>query len=234
MARIDHPDQPDEGVAAWTAAFPALASLSAKARARLADSGGWITLPPGTPLFRPGDACRSFLMVLAGSVRVRMVAENGREVVLYRIRRGETCPLTTACLLTGGAYDAEAIAETEAVAIAVPATGFEALLAEETAFRRFVFESYATRIAGLIALIEEVAFRRIDTRLARFLVDHCDREGKLDATHQALAVELGTAREVVSRQLKEFERRGLVALARGGLSLTDREGLRRIAGPAPS
>ncbi len=172
-------------------------------------------------LFRAGDRCHTFLMVLDGTVRVQMTSETGREIVLYRVARGETCIVTTACLLTDAPYGAEAVAETDIDAVALAAGPFHELVARSAAFRDFVFASFGTRLTGMMMLIEEVAFGRIDLRLARFLADRCDAAGGLDTTHQALAVELGTAREVVSRQLKEFERRGLVALSRGRIQVPD-------------
>lgn len=209
--------------------FPTLGRLDADAVARLASAGTRVALPRGTVLFRAGDRCHTFLMVLDGSVRVQMTSENGREIVLYRVARGETCIVTTACLLTHTAYGAEAMTETDVDAVALSAGPFHDLVARSPAFRDFVFASFGTRLTGMMMLIEEVAFGRVDLRLARFLADHRDAAGGLDTTHQALAVELGTAREVVSRQLKEFERRGLVALARGRIEVPDPAALLTLA-----
>lgn len=221
------PADPDPGE--WIDRFPALARLEPESRARLRRAARPVTAPPGTTLFHVGDACERYVMVIAGSIRVWMVAENGREVVLYRVGPGETCILTTACLMAGEDYGAEAVAETEVRAVTLSVAAFDELATSSPVFRRFVFASYGTRLADLMLLIQEVAFRRVDVRLARFLLDHRGEEGQLATTHQNLAVELGTAREVVSRQLKEFERRGIVALSRGGLRVVDDDRLRRIA-----
>jgi len=213
----------------WIGLFPALARLEPESRLRLSRAARPVAAPSGTTLFHPGDACERYLMVIGGSIRVWMVAENGREVVLYRVGAGETCILTTACLMASEAYGAEAVAETDVRAVTLSAAAFDELATSSAVFRRFVFASYGTRLADLMLLIQEVAFRRVDVRLARFLIDHRGDEGQIATTHQNLAVELGTAREVVSRQLKEFERRGVVTLSRGGLRVIDVEGLRRIA-----
>lgn len=214
----------------WLEAFPVLGGLEGDGLALLRASGSRVTVPRGTVLFRAGDRCHTFLMVLDGSVRVQMTAENGREIVLYRVARGETCIVTTACLLTRTDYGAEAMAESDLDAVALAAGPFHDLVARSAVFRDFVFASFGTRLTGMMMLVEEVAFGRIDLRLARFLVDHRDAGGGLDTTHQALAVELGTAREVVSRQLKEFERRGLVALSRGRVDVRDAAALADLAG----
>ncbi|MGQ9365639.1 Crp/Fnr family transcriptional regulator [Azospirillum sp. ST 5-10] len=218
--------------AEWLDAFPALTTLEPDALARLRGGARTVRLPRGAVVFTPGSLCRSYLMVVDGSVRVQMVGESGREIVLYRVQRGETCILTTACLMARTDYGAEGIAETAVTAVALEAALFHAMLACSAVFRDVVFTSFGTRLTGLMMLVEEVAFGRIDLRLARFLLDHRDGGGGLDTTHQALAVELGTAREVVSRQLKEFERRGLVGLTRGRVAVRDAAALERLAGPA--
>ena len=209
----------------WLDAFPALGGLEPEALALLRSGGARVSMPRGTILFRIGGLCRNFLMLLDGSVRVQMTSETGREIVLYRVARGETCILTTSCLMTRADYNAEGVAETDLDAVALGAGAFHDLLARSAVFRNFVFASFGTRLLGMMMLVEEVAFGRIDLRLARFLVDHRDARGGLDTTHQTLAVELGTAREVVSRQLKEFERRGLVELSRGRVGVCDPDAL---------
>ncbi|MBF0306284.1 MAG: Crp/Fnr family transcriptional regulator [Alphaproteobacteria bacterium] len=199
--------------------FPDLSRLEDEPMRLLARSARRIEVPAGTVLFSEGAECSSYVLVLAGSILVRKVSENGREIVLYRVERGQSCVLTTSCLMTRADYAAEGIAETPVGAAVVPAATFQTLLGLSARFRDFVFSAYATRIADLLMLIEEVAFGRIDLRLAQALLAQRDERGEIRGTHQDLAVELGTAREVVSRQLKEFERRGWLALHRGRIEV---------------
>ena len=220
-------------IAEIPALFPTLAKLDPEQAAHLGNAGRRVNVPRGTVLFRAGDRCHTFLMVLDGAVRVQMASETGREIVLYRVGRGETCIVTTACLLTDNPYSAEAVAETDIDAVALAAGPFHDLVARSAAFRDFVFASFGSRLTGMMMLIEEVAFGRVDLRHARFLADRRDGMGGLDITHQALAVELGTAREVVSRQLKEFERRGFVALSRGRIQVLDPAALQDLVKGAP-
>lgn len=184
-----------------------------------------MTVPAGTVLFQDGSECSSYVLVMEGSIRVQKVSEGGREIVLYRVESGQSCVLTTNCLIAHEDYAAEGIAETEVRALVLPAATFRQLLGKSEAFRDFVFAAYATRIADLLMLIEEVAFGRIDVRLAGWLRGHADGQGEIRATHQDIATELGTAREVISRQLKEFERRGWLALHRGRILVKDGTGL---------
>lgn len=212
----------------WTGRFVGLAGLDPGARARLVAEARVVSAPEGTVLFRPGARPEALLLLLEGTVRVQHLSEGGREIVLYRIDAGESCVLTTACLMADEAYSAEGIAETEVRAAAIPRTLSEALLAQSDAFRRFVFAAYGRRIADLFLTIDDIAFRRIDIRLAERLV-RLSREGVVRATHAQLASELGTAREVISRQLAEFQRRGWVALARGEVRVLDEPALTALA-----
>lgn len=211
----------------WTQQIGGLARLSPEARIELVRGTRLVHLPKGARPFAPGAACDAYLIVVKGSVRVQLVAENGREIVLYRVERGESCVLTTSCLLAHENYEAEAICETEVTAAALPAGAFKSLLAQSEPFRDFVLASYADRVSDLILTMEETIFQRVDKRLAGVLLQRAV-QGRVEATHQTLATELGTAREVVSRQLKVFERRGLVVLQRGSVELRDAPALQRL------
>lgn len=215
-------------MAGWTARFESLAGLAAAVRARLDSQARVVALPAGARIFGPGETPQTMLLVLEGSVRVRHVAESGREIVLYRLGPGESCVLTTACLMAGEPYSAEAVAETAVEAVALPRAAFDAALAASEDFRRFVFAAYGARITGLFLTIEDIAFRRVDVRLAERLLALADGD-RLRSTHAQLAGELGTAREVVSRQLAEFQRRGWVELARGEIRLADAARLRALS-----
>lgn len=209
----------------WWSRFPALSALQDAAWAELRRAARLIALPANTVAFRAGDTCENYLLVLEGSVRVQKLAENGREITLYRLEGGDACVLTTSCLLAHERYPAEGVAETDVIAAAIPKAAFFHALDHSPGFRRFVFAAYGERLSDLILLVEEVAFGRIDSRLATRLLALAGESDMVETTHQELAAELGTAREVVSRQLKDFERRGLVRLLRGRIQIIDRHTL---------
>jgi len=211
----------------WLSLFPALTGLSGAVSQELA-ALKTMKVPKGTVLFRDGDACQGYVFVLDGSVRVQKMDSEGREIVLYRVEDGQTCMLTTSCLLGGKRYPAEGIAEVETELALIPAKRFDELLSD-SAFRKFTLGMISDRVADLMALIEDVAFGRMDARLIRRLMERDDGTHTLKLTHQQLATELGTAREVISRILKDFERRGYVALARGEVTMIDLDALRQIA-----
>jgi CRP/FNR family transcriptional regulator len=201
--------------------LPFFAGLDAETRQRVVGEARRITLPAGAHVFEPGQSAKAFLIVEAGIVRVQLTAQNGREIVLYRVAPGDSCVLTTSCLLDSDAYAAAAICETEVRAIALPRAAFRRLLDAEPAFRDAVLAAYAGRVADLILTIEETRLHRVDARLAALLAERA-LGGRVTATHQDLATELGTAREVVSRTLKRFERSGAVTLGRGQVEIRDR------------
>lgn len=188
-----------------------------------------VTLPAGTQIFRPGQPANNWLLLLEGTVRVQQSSETGRDVFLYRVQAGECCVLTTACMLALADYSADGLAETDVRAVAIPHRLLDDMLARSPVFRTFVFNAFARRITGLFALIDTIVFQRMDVRLACRLLELSDKDQVVHATHAALATELGTAREVISRTMSEFHRRGWVRQARGEVCLTGREGLERLA-----
>ncbi len=214
---------------AWIDHFAGLARLKDEVRQTLLKRSEIISAPRGSVIFGPGKSPENMLFLLEGSVRVQQVSEGGREIVLYRIHAGESCVLTTACLLAYENYAAEGIAETDIRAAAIPRAVFDDLVANSAAFRTFVFSAFSKRITDLFLMIDEVAFQRIDVRLAQKLQELAQGSAEIHTTHQQLAAELGSAREVVSRQLQEFQRRGWIVQTRGTITLNDPVALAALA-----
>lgn len=180
-------------------------------------------VPKGHQLFREGDACKGYVLVISGSVRVYKIDEEGHEILLYRVGEGQSCMLTTTCLLGLQDYPAEGVAESDIDLVVLSPKLFEQLLVSSNSFRRYAMAYIGERICDMMMLIEDVAFGRMDQRVARILLSRAEAEGDmLICTHQELASELGTAREVVSRMLKSFERRGWIELSRGTIELKER------------
>ncbi len=219
-----------DAVAGRLASFPLLEKMGESERRDLLASARVVQVSKGSAVFGLGSPCDHYLLVTAGSVKVSQVAENGREIVLYRVGRGETCILTANCLLTQQDYPAEGVVESDVEAIIISSGCFQRLMAGSAVFREFVLQAYATRLSGLLLLLQEVVMRKTDCRLADRLVSLRDGDGVVRSSHQELAAELGTAREVVSRQLKEFERRGWVKLERRSLVVLDEDNLKQLAG----
>ena len=213
----------------WSDRFDGLAALPRDVRDELETRSQIIELAQGVTVFSPGSHADNLLLLISGTVRVQQVSESGREIVLYRVEAGESCVMTTACLLAQEDYAAEGITECPCRAVAIPREVFDSLAARSAPFRQFVFASYARRIADLFGVIEALAFQRVDIRLADRLLRLAGAGSTLRTTHQKLATELGTAREVVSRQLQEFQRRGWIGQGRGAIELTDRAALARLA-----
>lgn len=213
----------------WVEHFPGLRKLDPQVARPLVEAAQVVRLPAGTRIFGPGQAPEAYLLLIEGVVRVQQVSEQGREIVLYRVQGGESCALTTACLMGYEAYQAEGIAETDIEAVAIPRATFDDMIGKSTEFRRFVFTAFSQRVTNLFSIIEEVAFSRIDVRLASRLLDLMNASRHIELTHQQLAAELGTAREVISRQLTEFQRRGWIATQRGSIEILKPDQLRTLA-----
>lgn len=212
----------------WIDRFVGLRKLPAEIRADLVSGSRVVSLAAGTPVFAPGQSADNLLLLLDGTVRVQQKSETGREVFLYRVHAGESCVLTTACMLAFEEYSADGIAETDVTAVAIPRKTFDDLIARSPVFRQFVFTAYSRRITDLFTLIDDIVFQKMDVRLASRLLELADEEQVVRATHATLASELGTAREVISRALAEFQRRGWVEQSRGEVRLIGRSGLERL------
>jgi CRP/FNR family transcriptional regulator len=206
--------------------YPALRRVDADWRARLFEAElQWANAPAGAVLFEEGAPCRAFPMVLSGCVRVARGSPGGRTIELYRVTPGEMCVVSTSCLFGQAALTAHGrTTEPTEIALLSPA-GFERLC-ETADFRRYAFGAFADRLADLMALAEAVAFQRLDQRLAQTLLG---RGTVVAVTHQALADELGTVREIVTRLLRRFEREGWVRLGRERVELADPGALRIVA-----
>ncbi len=179
------------------------------------------TVPAGSQLYAEGDACSGIAFVLSGEIRVYKIGQTGREITLYEIGPGETCILNASCILSGTSYPAHAVTLAETNLLIVPSEIFRRLVREHETMRDFVFTLLSRRLSGVMELVEEVAFGRMDERLHEYLIEKSGNN-RLEATHQKIANDLGTSREVVSRLLKDFERRGQVSLSRNVITLLEK------------
>jgi CRP/FNR family transcriptional regulator, anaerobic regulatory protein len=191
-------------------------------------------LPEGSVFYREGETCQRIAFVGEGSVRVFKSSESGREITLYHVGPGESCILTASCVITGQRYPATAVVEAggPVAGVVVPAERFHQWVHSNEIVRTFVFEMMSARLTTMMELISEITFGRLDHRLASYLRTLFDNSGvalkSVSVTHEQIADELGSAREVISRLLKDFERKGAVELTRGRLRLADPELLRRL------
>ena len=214
----------------WTERFQGTAALPRAVRDRLIDVARIIHLEEGSQVFGSANVPESLLFLYDGRIRVSQSSDSGREITLYRVDAGESCVLTTACMLAEEAYNAEGFAETAITAVVLPKPAFDRLAAEEEAFRKFVFSAYSKRLIDLLRVVDDVAFGHMDVRLAERLLSLAGDLKEIVATHQQLASELGTAREVISRVLSDFQKREMIAQSRGRIALIDKNALRILAG----
>ena len=178
-----------------------------------------VALQTGQRVFTQGQTAENYLFVTRGCVKVSARSREGKEVVLYRVKEGEMCILTTACLLGHTRYPAEAVTESETIAKTIPARRFNELLHESEPFRQFVFEGLSMRLAQVMERFEHLVLESVHRRLADFLLRSADSQGLVETTHEQLAMEIGTVREVVSRHLSDMEKAGLVGTLRGRIEI---------------
>lgn len=187
-------------------------------------------LSVGRYICREGEECSSLGLLISGRVRVFKLAENGREITLYRIEAGDSCVLTAACIMSKTRFPALAIAETDVEVVLVPGKLVCRWMGSSEGWRQLIFGLISRRLADVISVLEEVAFHRMDERIAVYLLAQ-PRSGnaEIETTHQVIAAELGTSREVISRILKYFETEGWILGSRGRITVLDPRALQRMA-----
>jgi CRP/FNR family transcriptional regulator len=211
---------------------PTLALLQtapAAVRADFARAARRVTFRQGQLLMSPGARCEAIVFPIEGALRVYQTAEDGRAVTLYRVRAEEACVLSVASVLGARAFPALVESECDGAAWAVPSPVFFAWVERHAFWRSFVFGQLAQRLGDVLARLDAVTFRRLDARVAAWLLEHPAQGGRVACTHQEIATALGTAREVVSRILADWQRRGWVRTARGTITLADRRALQELA-----
>lgn len=189
-------------------------------------SAAYMKVPAGAMMFEEDQPCMGFPLLISGSARVIKTAPNGRELHLYDVRPGEACVLTSRCLVESARYEARGIAREPVELVVLPQAAFRTLIDNVAPFREFVLKRFAERMADLLDLISAVTFQKLDQRLAATIAA---KPSPIRTTHQALADDLGSVREIVSRLLKNFESEGWVRLGREQIEVLDREALRRLS-----
>ena len=202
--------------------FPVFKNAPPRVVGDLLDASRGASIPAGSQIYREGDACSAIAFVLSGDIRVYKVGQTGREITLYEIGPGETCILNASCILAGRSYPAYADTVVDTDLLLVPAASFRRLISEHDTMREFVFTLLSRRLSGMMELVEEVAFGRMDERLLEYLVER-SADNRLETTHQKIANDLGTSREVVSRLLKDLERKGKAKLSRSEITLLNND-----------
>jgi len=189
------------------------------------DAAFFARIPKGRDVFIEGDQVDAIALLISGVVRVYKIGETGREITLYRFGNGESCILTANAILSQKVFPAVATVEQEAEAIMIPADSFRDWVRRYDPWREFVFELLSHRLSSVMAIVEEVAFHRMDVRVASLLTERGRRSDLIRITHQEIAAELGSSREVISRILEDFSAQGMVEISRGSIRILDKEAL---------
>jgi len=204
--------------------YPALISIPKQDIDALLNNSKLIRLSSGTVVFEELQGCNTFPFVLSGSLKVVQRSATGREISLYNVLPGDACVVSSACLLGNKPYNAVGLVQADCELVMMPAEDFNHLLSIRT-FREFIFSLFSKRVLDLMLLVDEIAFRKLDQRLARLLISSgpC-----IEASHQSLANELGTVREMITRTLNAFSDRQWVRLNRGSIQVVDKQALEKL------
>lgn len=183
-------------------------------------------IPKDTVIFNEGDECGTVAFLLSGSIRISKIGKNGREIVLYRLGSGDSCILTISSVLANISYPATAVIEEDAEVILLSIQQFKELMTINPEFQQYIYKLLAARLLEVMTLVDEIVFHKMDERLIEYLLRHSKNdEDIIEITHEELASQLGSVREVISRLLKGFERDGLIQLSRGKVKIMHRSGL---------
>jgi len=189
------------------------------------DTSFFTRIPAGKDVFVEGDRADAIALLISGIVRVYKIGETGREITLYRFGFGESCILTANAILSQKSFPAIATVEEDAEAVMIPAEAFRDWVKRYDPWREFVFDLLSDRLSTVMAVIDEVVFQRMDKRVASWLWNQARVQNPVHITHQEIAADLGSSREVISRILEDFSRSGLVESGRGAIDVLDIEGL---------
>ncbi len=206
-------------------ALPILQRADPQLAREFRQAASLVRLPAGSDVFADGDQVDSIALLLAGVVRVYKIGETGREMTLYRFGLGESCVLTASAILNRKSFPAIATVEQEGEAVMIPAETFRSWVHRYDLWREFVFDMLSQRLATVMEILDEVAFHRMDARVVSLLLIRSSVQNPLRITHQEIAAELGSSREVISRLLEDLARRGLVRVGRGEVEILDPPGL---------
>ena len=210
--------------------FSVLRLLEPSSRSALFSAGQVIDLPTGQMLMQQNQQCRFVPLVLSGQLRVYTVSENGREMNLFRTVPGDTCLLSIACQIKKQDFPALAEVEHAASLFMIPVQTYHQILAEHPAWKNYIIVTLYSHLTSVMQTLEAVAFSRTDKRLAEWLLDHKpDRSRTIRCTHEAIAIELGTAREVISRLLGDLKNQGAIELGRGRIEILQPAALHLIS-----
>lgn len=194
--------------------YPEIAAWSTQATNAFLRNARIAEMKADTRLDTEDKHPEALILLLGGEKRVYKVDQGGKEITLYGVCAGEVCSLNTLSVVAAKPFPAQVHVREDATLLLIPAEDVRRLFADNEEVRAFLVTRLYQDVNDLIALTSQIAFRRISERLKDYLISKSDN-GEIRATHQAIADDLGTAREVVSKLLKELEREGMVEMARG-------------------
>lgn len=215
----------------FQAVFPVWDKLTKPQQDRLLGSLITRSAKKGTVLHNGSMDCTGLLLIQSGQLRAYILSEEGREVTLYRVQGGDTCVMSSSCLMDAIVFDVLIQAMEDTQVVTLPVTALSALSQRHPEVELFLYKTASERFSDIMWTMQQILFMGMDRRAAIFLWDEYIRQGPvLSMTHEEMARYIGSAREVVTKVLKYFAQEGIVSLRRGKITILDKEKLRQLAG----
>lgn len=189
----------------------------------IAECGSFKSVKAGETIIEIGSYITGMPLLLTGAIKILREDQNGDELLLYFIERGDTCAMTLSCCLGRKKSEIRAVAETDTTFVMIPIAKMEEWTGKYKSWRNFVFESYHSRLTEMLDTIDTIAFMNMDQRLMRYLRDKAkiNRDATIQSTHQQIAYDLHTSRVVISRLLKKLEIENKISLQRNQIKVLD-------------
>lgn len=205
--------------------------LSSEEKKLICDNTIIVKYAKGTSIHNGSEDCIGVMLLKSGQLRTYILSEDGRDITLYRLFKGDVCILSASCVLDAITFDVFIDAEEDTEVLLINSAVFHQLADCNIYVRCFGYQLTATRFSDVMWAMQQVLFMSADRRLAIFIIDELAKNGsdEINLTHEQIARYMGSAREVVSRMLKYFSQEGIVSLYRGGFKVIDKAKLRRLA-----
>lgn len=210
--------------------FPFWGKISGTDRDYICQNSYLVTYPKGKNI-HDGSECSGVILVRSGGLRLSMMSDEGKDITLYRLHKGDLCMLSASCVLSAITFDVFVDAEEDSECCVISGPAFAAVSERNPDIRIFALETAVSRFSDVMWVMQQILFMSMDRRLAIFLSDEAARTGRdtIPLTHGQIARYMGSAREVVSRMLKYFAAEGIVEVSRGGIRILDKRRLRELA-----
>ena len=222
------PARTEKDVSNFLELFPVLKEADSSAKKEFSQTARFQNIPAQKIIYHTGDECKYFALVISGSIRVFYNTPTGNEATYYRVKKGECCVLTASCLMNGTTFPAIARAEEDVQALILPSSIVREWTHKHKVWSEYILSIISSKMTKIATTMNHLTFCTLNCRIASVLLEKSEKSSTLKITHNEIALEIGSAREAVSRTLKEFEKKELIKMARNTIEILNPSGLKNI------